>query len=267
MSADYKVTAKIGEADEPLLLLTIRVEHQLVLDSDRIKELIQLVHDLKEVREISTAGENIWLDMLDSFNVMLESPDSALGLESPWREIPHQAAAKLVEKAALQHKSELGVFLEGAPPTFSVVFNINDVSFRTPLPSNQLDLAEKELMLVKTTAEMLEREGRPQKERSKVFRDLVTAGDLTLDFVGCAASVGAAVGSGPGGAIVFGTLAINSCVDAINSARAVLEAQKARDRAKRESAKRQREHVSREDAVPIMIENDRIGGIDVSTVA
>jgi hypothetical protein len=39
MSAQYRITTKIGDMNKPLLAMKIQVEHELLLDSDRLDDL------------------------------------------------------------------------------------------------------------------------------------------------------------------------------------------------------------------------------------
>lgn len=51
MPAQFKVTTKIGAGDRPLLVMKLQIQHELVLDGERLKMLRSAVQAQQESNE------------------------------------------------------------------------------------------------------------------------------------------------------------------------------------------------------------------------
>lgn len=249
--AAYRIKVKRDINGTPLLVVSLHVEYEVVLDSDRFTELHRSAAryaDGVEGQKLTQEEFRLWEEELRRMgqfrNSLGELPSYALeALETKPCRLPRGLVHQILTDFENNTSKSVNIFATGQYPEFALSFNWGAVSYSIPLSASEITANLELLSRIGREAQKCIDDGKPTEDILRTVGEVIatvheTAG-TTSDVIECAGAVALACRNPMAIPLVFLT-----CGDVVQDIKAMIEAA--------ETAKREKEKAEREKQQRIM---------------
>ena len=280
MAATYKLRTKIDSSGAPLLALTVRVEHELIVDGPSIQKMTKIVQNAGEQGDLTKDEKEEWLLSLASMKAILSAtngaPAGTIGLQTDWLSIPSAFVDELTKQFAALFAGTLRIYAVGQPPNSFMVLGLGRTTVQVPVAISDVPVILADLKKISdflanppqpTGATPLAAKRRTQSKPQKPARRLVKLTDaeqkavedgltvlkatlkVTVPAVACAATL-TTIAVSEGVALPVVGAAIGSCAATVQAIKDLSDAAAAAaSAAQKAQLDRDFERVSRERGV------------------
>jgi hypothetical protein len=251
MSATYKIRARIGEQGEPLLLMTVAAEWELLIDRGTLKHLRDATMSVMDRSHAEPEEVDAWDfvidDIEDIHGRVAETIRHTIGMETTPQPMPMDKLHEILTEYAGRIPPTLNFSISGAPPTLQLNVHVGIMSAKFPMSLAEAQTAKSQLDVVAVECGNAVQDGR---DWAGLYDALKADARLTSAAVKCSVALGAAAAArGPVAKVLGAGKAAKICKDSVETIIEIMREYEAKAKAARDAAQRQRDKEM----------NDRIG--------